>query len=157
MGYSFRSAYLTVLPSKTSSSSFGLESQRCCTPWTSRFSPDCYSSHTGCCCRCDGGISRFMPSPKTGHSSPPLPASGYRKEDLKRTATTALGNFKEENMDNDLYSGDETEEFKDEEEFLSKLQSEVELENNGAVVTKICMEQNPPNNYDACFVMRNEV
>ncbi|GIY59624.1 fibroblast growth factor receptor-like 1, partial [Caerostris extrusa] len=34
----------------------------------------------------------------------PLPASGYRKEDLKRTATTALGNFKEENMDTDLYS-----------------------------------------------------
>ncbi|GFR07152.1 fibroblast growth factor receptor-like 1 [Trichonephila clavata] len=93
-------------------------------------------------------------------NSVPLPASGYRKEDQKRasrTATTAFDNFKDDSIDNGLYSGDEAEDFKDEQAFLSRMQSEVELESSGSVVTKICMEQNTSNNYDSCFIMRNEV
>ncbi|GFY65902.1 fibroblast growth factor receptor-like 1 [Trichonephila inaurata madagascariensis] len=93
-------------------------------------------------------------------NSVPLPASGYRKEDQKRasrTATTAFDNFKDDSIDNGLYSGDEAEDFKEEQAFLSRMQSEVELESSGSVVTKICMEQNASNNYDSCFIMRNEV
>lgn len=84
-------------------------------------------------------------------TSVPLPASGYRK-DSKMPDT-----FKDENVDNGQYSGDENEDFKEEKAYLSRLQSEVELGGSGSVVTKICVEQNSSNNYDNCFVMRNEV
>ncbi|GFU20897.1 fibroblast growth factor receptor-like 1 [Nephila pilipes] len=158
MGYSFRSAYLTVLPRPRA------------LPLGWSRSVAVHPGHPGSLLVAIpitlGVVVGVMVAlvvlchRRRLDSSVPLPASGYRKEDLKRasrTATTALDNFKDDSIDNGLYSADEAEDFKDEQAFLSRMQSEVELESSGAVVTKICMEQNSSNNYDGCFIMRNEV
>lgn len=93
-------------------------------------------------------------------TSVPLPASGYRKEDPKKSlpvTDTALDKIKEEKQfESANFSADEGEDFK-EGPSTSCLHSEVELEGSGAVVTKLCIEQNSSNNYDGCFIMRNEV
>lgn len=93
--------------------------------------------------------------------SAPLPASGYRKEDPKKslcTTDTSLDKIEEEKqLESANFSADEAEDYKEEGPSASHLHSEVELEGSGVVVTKLCSEQNSSNNYDGCFIMRNEV
>lgn len=93
--------------------------------------------------------------------SAPLPVSGYRKEDPKKslcTTDTTLDKIEEEKqLESANVSADEAEDYKEEGPSSNHLYSEVELEGSGVVVTKLCTDQNSANNYEGCFVMRNEV
>lgn len=93
--------------------------------------------------------------------SAPLPVSGYRKEDPKKslcTTDTTLDKIEEEKqLESANASADEAEDYKEEGPSSNHLYSEVELEGSGVVVTKLCTDQNSASNYEGCFVMRNEV
>ncbi|GFQ80143.1 fibroblast growth factor receptor-like 1 [Trichonephila clavata] len=98
MGYSFRSAYLTVLPSWSRSVAVhpGYPgSLLVAIPITLGVVVGVMVALVVLCHR------------RRLDNSVPFPAAGYRKEDQKRasrTATTAFDNFKDDSIDNGLYS-----------------------------------------------------
>ncbi|XP_015931132.1 fibroblast growth factor receptor-like 1 [Parasteatoda tepidariorum] len=161
MGYSFRSAYLTVLPRGPRSS-----------PLSWNRSGTIHPGHPGSLLVAIpitlGVIVGVMVAlvvlchRRRLDTSIQLNASGYGKNYItakcaSTTTTTVLDNFREDKIDNGMLSSDEAEDYKDEATLLQQMQSEVELEDSGAVVTKICLEQNFSNNCESCLEMRNEV
>ncbi|KFM62465.1 hypothetical protein X975_03236, partial [Stegodyphus mimosarum] len=158
MGYSFRSAYLTVLPKPRAlplgwSRSVAVHpghpsSLLVAIPITLGVLVGVLVALVVLCHR------------RRLDTSVPLQASGYRKDDMKRparTATTILDTNDDKKVDIGQFSADETDDFKEDLPCTSRLQSEVELEGTGTVVTKLCMEQNSSSNFDGCFVMKNDV
>ncbi|XP_054709444.1 fibroblast growth factor receptor-like 1 [Uloborus diversus] len=160
MGYSFRSAYLTVLPRARAlplgwSRSVAVHpghpsSLLVAIPITLGVVVGILVALVVLCHR------RRLDTPVPPHH----PVNDHL-EDTKKGSNITLQmlnqNLDSKKLDTSQESADEVEDCKNDHVSSSGLQSEVELQGTGAVVTKLSAEQNSSNSYDIGFVMRNGV